>query len=109
MKKVGLIGHGYWGKILLPKLHQVADVKFICRSKNNYIDHLSPVDWVFVVTPNKTHYDIVKNCILKGKNVFCEKPLTLNYLQSMELFLLARNAKLNCMWMMFSITAQSVS
>lgn len=89
MKKIGLIGHGYWGKILLPKLQDLGDVKFICTSKDDYVSHLNSVEWVFVATPNDTHYAIVKKCILKGKNVFCEKPLTLNYQQSLELFLLA--------------------
>ena len=86
MKKVGLIGPGYWGKIINEKLEKFCDVKFTCRSKDTYLDRLDEVDWVVVATPNDTHYVIVRNCISAGKNVFCEKPLTLTEEQSKLLF-----------------------
>ena len=89
MKKVGLIGLGYWGKILHSKLEKLSDVKFICTSKDTFEDKLDLVEWVFIVTPDETHHDIVEKCIFKGKNVFCEKPLTLDYKQSKGLFELA--------------------
>lgn len=91
MKSVGLIGYGYWGKILLNKLKKIGDVKFICTSKDDYTSKLDLVEWVFIATPNETHYDIVKECILKQKNVFCEKPLALNYNEAVELFDLAKD------------------
>ena len=69
MIKVGLIGYGTWGKILYKKLERFCDVKFTCRSKDTYIDKLKDVDWVVISTPNGTHYDIVSDCILAGKNV----------------------------------------
>jgi len=89
MMNVGLIGFGYWGKIVHSKLEQVSNVKFICRSKDTYVDKLDSVDWVFVVTPDNTHYEIVKTCILNGKNVFCEKPFTSNLKQTLSLYGLA--------------------
>ena len=96
MIKVGLIGYGYWGKILHKTLNRFCDVKFICKSKDNYKNKLKEVDWVFVVTPDETHYEIVKNCLNSCKNVFCEKPLTLTYEQSKKLYDLAekRNVRL---------------
>ena len=96
MKKVGLIGLGYWGKIINEKLEKFCEVKFTCRSKDTYIDRLDEVDWVVVATPNDTHYVIVRNCISAGKNVFCEKPLTPTLEESKELFDLAEkhNVKL---------------
>ena len=96
MVNVGLIGYGKWGKILYDKLSQISDVKFICRSKDTYLEKLNDVDWIVVSTPNDTHYEIVKNCLRRGKNVFCEKPLTLTYKQSEKLYEFARtgNAKL---------------
>tara|TARA_E500000305_G_scaffold102848_1_gene97902 strand:+ start:981 stop:2768 length:1788 start_codon:yes stop_codon:yes gene_type:complete len=96
LKKVGLIGYGYWGKILHQKLKHLSDVKFICTSKDDYHSKLEDVDWVFVVTTNQSHYQIVKDCILAGKNVFCEKPLTPTYKKSLELCELAKqhNVKL---------------
>ena len=93
---VGLIGKGYWGTILLSKLEKICNVKFVCSSKDNYKTKLDLVDWVFVATPNDTHFDIVKYCIESKKNTFCEKPLTPTYKQSKELFSLAKkyNVKL---------------
>ena len=89
MMNVGLIGYGYWGKIIHSKLEQVSNVKFICRSKDTYVDKLDSVDWVFVVTPDNTHYEIVKTCILNNKNVFCEKPFTANFQDALALYGLA--------------------
>ena len=96
MTKVGLIGYGKWGKILHNKLKNITDVKFICTSKDNYISKLKDVDWVVVATPDNTHYEIVKNCLWFGVNVFCEKPLTPTYKQSEKLYQLAemKNVKL---------------
>jgi len=94
--KVGLIGLGSWGKILHKKLLQFSDVKFTCRSKDTYLDKLDDVDWVVVSTPNETHFEIVSNCLKNGKNVFCEKPLTPTFKQSIELYKIAveNNVKL---------------
>tara|TARA_B110000211_G_scaffold132244_1_gene151765 strand:- start:1245 stop:3029 length:1785 start_codon:yes stop_codon:yes gene_type:complete len=96
MIKIGLIGYGYWGKILLPRLKKFGKVEFICTSKDTYEDKLKNVDWVVVATPSQTHYQIVKNCLNNGVNVFCEKSLTLDYAQSLELYEIAKqnNAKL---------------
>ena len=96
MFKVGLIGLGYWGKILYSKLEKFSDVRFTCRSNETYLDKLNEVDWVVVSTPDETHYEIVMNCLYFGKNVFCEKPLTPTYEQSNKLYKMAemRNVKL---------------
>ena len=86
MIKVGLIGYGKWGKILHKRLKPICDVKFVCTSKDEYQSKLKDVDWVVVATPDNTHYEIVKNCLWFGKNVFCEKPLTPTYEQSKKLY-----------------------
>ena len=86
MIEVGLIGYGKWGKILYSKLIKLCDVKFVCKSNDEYESKLNDVDWVVVATPNETHFNIVRNCISAGKNVFCEKPLTLTEEQSKLLF-----------------------
>ena len=84
--RVGLIGYGYWGKILHSKLLKISSVKFIVTSKYSYSDKLKNVDWVVVATPSQTHYEIVKDCLNQGVNVFCEKSLTLDYQTSKELY-----------------------
>ena len=92
----GLIGTGYWGKILKSKLERISTLHFSYNSKEDYKSMLHLVDWVFIATPNSTHYEIVKYCINQRKNVFCEKPLTLTYSESFDLFRLAdkNNVKL---------------
>jgi len=91
MIKVGIIGYGRWGKILGSKLEKFCDVKFTCRSKDTYLGSLQSVDWVFVSTPNETHFQIVLDCLNAGKNVFCEKPLTPTYELSKTLFDVAKS------------------
>ena len=96
MTNSGIIGYGNWGNKLYKKLTHLSKVKFVCNSRDNYKLNLNKVDWVFVATPNNTHFKIVSECLKKKKNVFCEKPLTLNYKSSKKLFKLAKkfNSKL---------------
>ncbi len=86
MKNVCLIGHGYWGKVLLSKLKTISKVNLVQSKKTPYIEEITNCSWVFIATPNHTHYDIVETCLLSGKNVFCEKPLTLSLEKSKKLF-----------------------
>ena len=43
------------------------------------------VDAVFVLTPNFAHYTVTMDALRAGKNVFCEKPVTVNYALSCEM------------------------
>ena len=43
------------------------------------------VDAVYVLTPNYAHYTITMDALRAGKNVFCEKPITVNYALSKEM------------------------
>ena len=51
------------------------------------------VQWVFIATPNRTHYKIAKECIDKKINVFCEKPLCLKANQAKKLINLSKRKK----------------
>ena len=48
------------------------------------------IDAVVIVTPTSTHHQIVREAILAGKHVFCEKPLCETTEQALELSDLAR-------------------
>lgn len=52
------------------------------------------VDIVYVATPVAEHYRGVKMCLEAGKNVLCEKALTVNAAQAEELVNMAREKKL---------------
>ena len=43
------------------------------------------VDTVFVLTPNYAHYTVTMDALAAGKNVFCEKPITVNYELSVKM------------------------
>lgn len=47
------------------------------------------VDLVYIATPHSHHYEHIKMCIERGKNILCEKPLCANAEQAEEVMLLA--------------------
>ena len=89
---VGLIGKGKWGKIVKKKLNVLSNLKFTCGKKKNYLKLIksSNIKWVFIITPNKTHYKLVKMCLDNKVNVFCEKPLCLTIFQAKKLIMIAK-------------------
>ena len=52
------------------------------------------VSAVFVLTPNFSHYTITMDSLRAGKNVFCEKPITISYALSKEMADEAKKQKL---------------
>ena len=47
------------------------------------------VDLVDIATPNAFHYEVAKAALENGKNVYCEKPLSISAAESKELAELA--------------------
>jgi predicted dehydrogenase len=54
------------------------------------------IDFVVVVTPNDSHYEIVKAFLLQGIPVMCDKPLALTLSQGEELAALSAERGLPC-------------
>lgn len=101
---VGLIGYGYWGKILTKYLDENTDIDlkhifslldlkrmFSPETDDRWTNELSDI-WaddeiqvVFVVTPIESHYELVKKSLQYGKHIFCEKPITMKAAQAREL------------------------
>ena len=53
------------------------------------------VDAVTIAAPTRFHYEIARDCLLAGKHLLVEKPITTDYDQARELFDIAisRNKK----------------
>lgn len=57
----------------------------------DYSEFLGKVDAVYIATPHQTHYQYIKDAILQGKHVLCEKPMVLSGKQAEELYSLAKD------------------
>ncbi len=105
---VAVVGCGYWGKNLVRNFAQLNALRWICDADESRLQaqaSLYPgvqattrledvladpnVAAVVIATPAALHYDLAKQAILSGKDVFVEKPLALHYRQGQELARLA--------------------
>jgi predicted dehydrogenase len=114
MINIGLIGTGYIGPIHLNALARVGGVKvkrvadvngeLARKAAADYNIEQSGTDWREVVrdpgidvihncTPNKYHFEINKEALNQGKQVFTEKPLSMNLKEADELVNLAEKKK----------------
>lgn len=94
-KNVGLIGKGKWGSLIKSKLSKLAHLKFVLGKNKDFVNFIkkNDLDWIFIATPNSTHYQIVKKCLEFKINVFCEKPLSTNLDEAEQLFKIAKKNK----------------
>ena len=90
--KIGILGYGYWGKILYNNLHLMGHNNItICDpalTENRLSGYGTPIvknkedlhhcDKIFIATPTYTHYDLCKYFLHMGYDVFCEKPLCID-------------------------------
>ncbi|MBQ2626890.1 MAG: Gfo/Idh/MocA family oxidoreductase [Eubacterium sp.] len=65
----------------------------VCGSFEELLE-LEDLDLIYIATPNHTHYDLTRQALLAGKNVLCEKPMTIDAEKTEELAALAK--KQNC-------------
>lgn len=104
---IAVVGCGYWGRNLVRNLHQLGCLKMVCdataegRAAASQIAPgvaltetldvalQSDVKGVFIATPAETHYDVVKQSLEAGKDVFVEKPLALTFDQGARLVALS--------------------
>ena len=78
MTKVSIIGKGKVGSKIENTIKDM--VQFV---------EPDDADWVIIATPNDLHAEQVEKWLVKRKNVFCEKPLTLTQSSAKGLFSLA--------------------
>lgn len=101
-----VIGYGYWGKKIYNSLLRYSkpnvfdkdsrDNSLLSTSLEDYLDD-NELENCFVITPEVTHFEITKQCLLKNKNVFVEKPLALSEKEVEDLMELSnrKNKKLS--------------
>lgn len=65
-----------------------------CYTDYNKMLEDEELDSVFVATPTKYHYDIVKKALDKGLHVFCEKPFSLHVNEGEQITSLAEKKNL---------------
>ncbi|HBL40768.1 MAG TPA: oxidoreductase [Ruminococcaceae bacterium] len=68
-----------------------AGYKYMAKAESEREDG---IDFVVVVTPNSTHYEICKTFLEYGINVVCDKPLAVTYEQAAELCRIAKEKNL---------------
>lgn len=108
--KLALIGGGYWGKNLIRDFNTCGVLDTICdinqvaleKYKNQYPDVNMTTDWhndvlinkninaVCIALPAELHYKFAKQALLENKDVYVEKPITLDIKEAEELVELAR-------------------
>ena len=112
---LGIVGAGMIVKDFLSFTHELPEIKLeaiVARNienlknlQNTYnikqiytdLDEClsSPsIDTIYVAVPNNLHYPVTKKALEAGKNVICEKPFTLDYNETVELFQLAESNNL---------------
>jgi len=84
MKKnnLALIGKGYWGEKLKRYIKESPyfNLVSLCNSQSDLEKEVwknKKVDAVVIATPSDTHYSLTKKALLNGKDVLCEKPLSM--------------------------------
>ena len=77
----------------LKNLQSIYNIKEIFTDLDECLSNPS-IDTIYVAVPNNLHYSVAKKALEAGKNVICEKPFTLNYHETVELFELAESKNL---------------
>jgi len=114
MTRCALIGYGYWGPNLARNLYDKrdCDLRYICdmdeerlkKAKDKYplvdITRFSStvfeddeIQAVFIATPIASHFEVAREALLSGKDVFVEKPIANNTKDAEELVKLAEKGK----------------
>jgi predicted dehydrogenase len=115
MVNIAVIGCGSWGPNHIRNFNSIADSKIIfavdvdphrishivkmfpgvCVENNYQTVFKDPnIDAVVIATPTSTHYQLVREALIAGKHVLCEKPLCISSKEGYELVELAGSKKL---------------
>ena len=114
MLKIGVFGAGHLGKIHIQQWQDIEEVELVgfydpddAQAATTISQYQVPryadmasliaaVDAVDIVAPTTSHFEIAKQCLVKGKNVFIEKPLAHTLDEAKELVKLVQEANVKC-------------
>jgi UDP-2-acetamido-3-amino-2,3-dideoxy-glucuronate N-acetyltransferase len=104
---IAQIGIGHWGKNVCRDLNKIGVLKTICETNKDILNNIKTEypnlqisDWksilndtsitaIFITLPAEYHYSFTKEALEYNKDVFVEKPLSLNLNEGEELVKLA--------------------
>ena len=108
---VAVIGCGYWGRNLVRNFHELGVLACVCDVQQDVLSEVSSrygvlttsdletvlanpeIRAVVIATPAAQHYEIAKRSLLRGKDVYVEKPLALSVPEGEQLVGLASTHK----------------
>ena len=108
--KIAILGSGGIARAMAKAMQCVPDAEIYCVASRSFdnatafakdfnVPHVytfdeaiaDPIpDLYYVALPHVQHYEYAKRCLIKGKNVLCEKPLCINSRLAEELFEIAK-------------------
>ena len=106
--KVAVIGSGYWGKNLVRSFYELGALAAVADVRDEVLHDANSrygvattreveallqdpmIRGIIIAAPASQHYEIAKNSLLGGKDVFVEKPLALRSSEGLELVELAK-------------------
>lgn len=110
MKRIAVIGAGFWGKNLVRTFSTLGALETICDINGDLLKEYGAqypeakratdaqaifqdkrIEGVVIATPPASHYAIGKEALLNHKHIFVEKPLSLSVAEGEELVQLAEN------------------
>jgi UDP-2-acetamido-3-amino-2,3-dideoxy-glucuronate N-acetyltransferase len=108
LKKIAVVGTGYWGKNLVRNYWELGALKCVCDTERGALNEIRKnypevevsdsletllkddfVKGVVIAVPAERHYELAAAALRAGKDVFVEKPLALNLGHARELNRLA--------------------
>lgn len=92
----GLSVEGVYNPNLI-SAQRFAEEHSLAFATDNEEEFYKKIDAVNIASPHQTHYGYIKNALLHGKHVLCEKPMVLKKIDAEELFDLAKEK--NCILM----------
>ena len=105
---IAVVGCGYWGKNLIRNFAELGALHTVCDTDAKALERIAAqypgvgaereylrllqneeINGVVLSTPAVLHYEMAKDALLAGKDVFVEKPLAIKVEEGRELVKLA--------------------